>query len=139
MEPNFAMLTKRAKESALERLPSMPTQSTLEAWEAFQQALEEVEASECAHEEADSWDWVIYHGKALALCSNLPTSVVSQAEESAIECGGIAEAFESGGLGGLACLVAYWIIYQAVSEAIEEARDELLELAQGQIDNLGAL
>jgi hypothetical protein len=139
MEPNWAMLTKRAKESALERLPAMPTQSTLEAWEAFRQALEEVETSECAHEEADSWDLVIYHGKALALCANLPTSVVSEAEAQAIECGGIVEAFESGGLGGLACLVAYWIVYQAVSEAIEEARQELLELAQGQIDNLGAL
>ena len=139
MEPNFAMLTKRAKESALERLPAMPTQGALEAWEAFRQALEEVEASDCAHEVADSWDWVIYHGKALAICSNLPTSVVSQAEECAIECGGVQEAFESGGLGGLACLVAYWIIHQAVYAAIEEARDELLELAQGQIDNLGAL
>jgi hypothetical protein len=139
MEPNLAMLTKRAKESALERLPAMPTKSTLEAWEDFRQALEEVEPSDCAHEEADSWDWVIYHGKALALCANLPTSVVSEAEAQAIECGGIDEAFESGGLGGVACLVAYWIIYQAVSEAIEEARQELLGLAQGQIDNLVAM
>jgi hypothetical protein len=66
----------------------------------------------------------------------LPSSLVSDAESMASECGGIQEAFESGGRGGIACLIAYWIIHQAVQDAMELAKEELLELAQDQIDNL---
>ena len=135
---SYSGLIKRAKEDALEAMPDLPKAGTLESWQAFLDAVESIDANDVAHESADSWDWVIYYGKALEVCAMLPSSVVDQAESMVIDCGGIGEAFESGGLGGVASLVAYWIIYQAVSEAVEEVKEELIELAQSQIDNLGA-
>lgn len=133
---SYSELIKRAKDDALEAMPDLPKTGTLESWQAFLDSVESVEASEVAHNSADSWDWVIYTGQALELCAMLPSSVVDQAESMVIDCGGIGEAFESGGLGGVASLVAYWIIYQAVSEAVDEAKEELIELAQSQLDNL---
>jgi hypothetical protein len=136
MDINYRNLEARAKDAALEYMPAMPKQNTLEAWQDYVEQLEAVDSYECAHESADSWDWVIYYGMALQLCSVLPSNIVGQAENMAQECGGIEEAFERGGLSGVACLVSYWICHEAVQCAIEAARDELLELAEGQIENL---
>ena len=133
---SYSGLIKRAKDDALEAMPDLPKTGTLESWQSFLDSVESVEPGDVAHESADSWDWVIYHGKALELCAMLPSRVVDEAESMVIDCGGIGEAFENGGLGGVACLVAYWIINQAVAEAVEEAKEELIELAQSQIDNL---
>lgn len=136
MDINYRNLEARAKDAALEYMPAMPKQNTLEAWQAYVNELEAIEPSECAHESADSWDWVIYYGMAMQLCSVLPSSVVGQAEQMAQDCGGIEEAFEIGGVAGVACLVAHWIVYDAISAATDNAREELLELANGQIENL---
>ena len=136
---SYSGLIERAKQDALDAMPDLPKVNSLEAWQVFLENVEAIESSEVAHESADSWDWVIYHGQALELCAMLPSSLVSDAESMVSECGGIQEAFESGGLGGVACLIAYWIIYQAVQDAVELAKEELLELAQDQIDNLEAV
>jgi hypothetical protein len=133
---SYTKLFERARQDAQDAMPDLPKTNTLEAWQSFLDSIESVESGDIAHESADSWDWVIYHGQALELCVMLPSSLVSDAESMASECGGIQEAFESGGLGGVACLIAYWIIYQAVQDAVELAKEELLELAQSQIDNL---
>ena len=133
---SYSGLIARAKQDAQEALPELPKVNTIEAWQAFLESVEAVDSGDVAHESADSWDWVIYHGKALELCAVLPSSFVSDAERQALDCGGINEAFESGGLGGVACLVAYWVIYQAVQDAMEIAKEELAELAQNQLDNL---
>jgi hypothetical protein len=133
---SYTKLFERARQDAKDAMPDLPKTNTLEAWQTFLDSVESVESGDIAHESADSWDWVIYNGQALELCSVLPSSLINEAESMASECGGIQEAFESGGLGGVACLIAYWIIYQAVQDAVELAKEELLELAQSQIDNL---
>jgi hypothetical protein len=133
---SYTKLFERARQDAQDAMPDLPKTNTLEAWQSFLDSIESVESGDIAHESADSWDWVIYHGQALELCAMLPSSLVSDAESMASECGGIQEAFESGGLGGVACLIAYWTVYQAVQDAVELAKEELLELAQSQIDNL---
>ena len=133
---SYSGLIARAKQDAKEAMPDLPKVNTYEAWQAFLESVEAVDSGDVAHESADSWDWVIYHGKALELCAVLPSSFVSDAERQALDCGGINEAFGSGGLGGVACLVAYWVIYQAVQDEVEIAKEELAELAQNQLDNL---
>ena len=133
---SYSELIKRAKQDALESMPDLPKVGTLESWQAFLDTVEGVELGDVAHESADSWDWVIYHGKALELCAILPSSIVDDAESMASDCGGIGDAFERGGLGGVACLVAFWAIYQAVSDAVEEVKEEMIELAQVQIENM---
>ena len=133
---SYSGLITRAKQDAKEAMPELPKVNTIEAWQAFLESVEAVESGDVAHESADSWDWVIYHGQALELCAMLPSSLVSDAESQALDCGGINEAFESGGIGGIACLVAYWVIYLAVQDEVEIAKEELTELAQSQLDNL---
>jgi hypothetical protein len=136
MDINYRNLEARAKDAALEYMPAMPKQDTLEAWQDYVEQLEAVYSYECAHESADSWDWVIYNGMAMQLCSVLPSSVVAEAEEKAAEYADIHGVFEQGGLSGVACLIAYWICHEAVQCAVEAAREELLELAESQIENL---
>ena len=133
---SYSHLIKRAKADALEYMPDLPKFGTVEAWQAFLESVESVESGDCAHESADSWDWVIYPGKALELCAMLPSSLVNAAESMASDCGGIQDAFESGGLGGVACLVAYWVIYQAVADTIEDVKEDLIDLAQTQLYNM---
>jgi hypothetical protein len=136
MEITFRNLENRATSDAREYMPALPVENTRAAWESFQDSLDSIDASDCAHESADSWDWVIYHGHALRLCADLPASVVGEAESAASDCGGIQAAFDSAGLAGVASQVAYWIVYRAVCDAIETARDELTELAQAQIERI---
>lgn len=136
MEINYRNLEARAKDTALEYMPSMPKQNTLEAWQAYSQALMDLESTEIANEEADSWDWVIYYGQAMDLCANVPSSILHRAETMVQECGNVEYEFESGGLYGVACVCAYHIVYFAICEAVENLREELLELANGQIENL---
>lgn len=135
MEPNWANLNTRAKASAQEFMPSLPTENTLEAWEAFAEALEALDPSEFAHAEADSWDWVIYYGQAMQLCTQVPSSVLHEAEAMMQDAGGVNDVFESAGLYGVACQCAYWIVFQIVFDLMEEARLELLELADAQVQS----
>lgn len=133
---SYSNLLKRAKSDAQESMPDLPKTGTIESWQAFLDTVESIDSSDVAHESADSWDWVIYHGKALEVCTLLPRSVVDEAESRLLDCGGVEDAFKNGGLGGVACLVAYWSIYQAVSDEVETLKEELIDLAQSQIDNL---
>jgi len=133
---SYSYLLNRAKSDAQEYMPEFPKTGTIESWQTFLDAVESIEPGEAAHESADSWDWVIYHGKALELCAVLPRSVVGEAESMMLECGSVGEAFENGGLGGVASLIAYWVVYQAVLDEVEALQEELIDLAQSQIDNL---
>ena len=136
MDINYRNLKARAKDEALEYMPATPQLNTLEAWQEYIEQLEAIDSSDRAHEAADSWDWVIYNGMAMQLCSVLPSSMISQAENMAQECGGVQDAFESGGIAGVACLVAYWVCFDEIQCAIETAREELLEMADAQMQNL---
>lgn len=136
MEISYRKLQSRAASDAREYMPALPVENTRAAWEAFQDSLDSIDASDCAHESADSWDWVIYHGQAMQLCHILPSNIVGEAESESNDCGGIQSAFESAGLAGVASLVAYWIVYRAVCDAIETVREEMTELAQAQIEGI---
>lgn len=104
------------------------------AEEAFEEAqrngtdIEDLDIYEEAHLAADSTDLVIYTHHALALCDAVDGDTLSMAEEQVLDVSGaegIFEAFQRGGLGGVACLTAYWIVYQACAEALEEKLEEL--------------
>lgn len=137
MEPNWVNLKSRAKQSAQEFMPSLPTQNTLEAWEAYAEALEALDSSEFAHDEADSWDWVIYYGQAMQLCTQVPSSVLHEAEAKAQDVGGVDDWFERAGLYGVACHCAYLIVFDVVFSVTEQTRLELIELADAQVQSLG--
>jgi hypothetical protein len=121
---------KRAKESARDLLPELPSVNTFEAWQDFQNQVEDFDISDAAHMEADSWDTVIYHYKAMTLCSDVPTSVLHEAESQWEDCSDGTTA----GLYELASALAYWIIYAELIEAMQELQSELIDLAQNQMD-----
>lgn len=138
MEPNYRNLLIRAKDAAHDHVPALPKANTLESWQDYEESLLGLESSEIASEEADSWDWVIYHSKALALCVDVPSHLLANAEQNLLDSGDSESQFLYGGLYGLASACAYHIVYAAICESVEELRDELLELVANQVENLSA-
>ena len=128
-------ITQRAKGYAQERMPDFPKESTIDSWESFIDELESLDAFEIAHESAE-WDWVIYYHRALELCQAVPSAVLHEAESEWHDlCGpdGIDDSF---GLYEMACQLANLIVTRAIVEAVEECRDELLELANDKLDQM---
>jgi hypothetical protein len=121
---------KRAKESARDLLPELPSVNTFEAWQDFQNQIEDFDIADAAHTEADSWDTVIYHYKAMTLCSDVPTSVLHEAESQWEDCGD----GKTAGLYELASTLAYWIVYAELIDAMQELQSELIDLAQNEMD-----
>ena len=127
---NYNDVQKRAKESARDMLPELPSVNTFDAWQDFQSQIEDFDISDAAHIEADSWDTVIYHYKAMTLCSDVPTSVLHNAESQWEDCSD----GKTAGLSELASAIAYWIVYAELIEALQELQSELIDLAQNQMD-----
>lgn len=106
--------------------------NTYESWEKYLGELSDCEdnASEEAHIQADSWDTVIYTYKALAIVSDVDGYTLDNAEEQMTDCGFTFESF-----GQTVTTLAYWIVYNAVYDAIMEQIEELRELAAAQQEN----
>jgi hypothetical protein len=92
-----------------------------------------------AHERADSWDWVIYHYKARIMVEAAPSDSLSQAEEQVAESADIAETFRANGLYGLCGLVAYWLAYEAISDACRDACEERLETLEEELNRVSEI
>jgi len=129
----YTAIQKRAKQDALDRMPDLPKESTYEAWESYVAELEALDAYEVAHESAE-WDWVIYHYRAMELCQAVPTSVLHDAESEYDDMGGFGDL--NVGLYELASHLAHIIVTREIVDAIEQCRDDLLELANEKLDQL---
>ena len=97
---NYSELMKRAENVAVE---------IMEHAETLDDAIDRVV-------ESCDWDWTIYNGMAMELCANVPNDLLSEAEEMVNDTGGISEHV---GLYEHASLVAYWIVWGAVSRCVE--------------------
>jgi len=108
----------------------------IEDWIAQGEPVEDFDIFDAAHAEADGMDWVIYTHHALALCDAVSGSELGEVEEQVLDIGreGIAEAFRQGGLGGVACLTAYWIVHRAVVSALEAEVERVIEEQAEQAD-----
>lgn len=138
---NEYTLTKRAEASAKYWIEDQTNHLLIKAkesnlWTDWQALIEELEGlqnndmQDFSHEESDSWDWGVYHHKALKLCANVWSSTLEEAEEDWRECGVEAEGFyETAGQ------IAYWIIYQAVLKACDDELAGMLELAESLQEN----
>jgi hypothetical protein len=141
------MLT-RAKQDAKESIEFLVSFAkakainTFDGWADYINSLEALDLSEMAHESAESWDTVIYHGKAIQLCIDMPSGEFGAAEEVYLECNG--RAVEGVYLGGnsqpvglfeMASGVAYWAVFHAVSDALQAEIDGCIELAESLQDN----
>lgn len=128
----YTQVKTRAAQSALDLLPELPTVNTQDAWQAYADALDAFDVYDAAHTEADSWDTVIYYYKAMALCIDVPTSILQEAESQWADCGDKT----TEGLNELSSTLAYWIVCAELTEAMESLRYELLELCHNQMESL---
>jgi hypothetical protein len=135
MTITYKAICDRALEDARERMPEWPKANTIDAWEGFMHDLEDLDAHEIAHECSD-WDWVIYYARALELCQAVPPSVLHEAESQWHDMCGPDTIDDSFGLYEMACQLAAIIVTDEIVQAVETVREELLELAHAQLDNL---
>lgn len=135
--PTYAEIRERAKDSAKYLVDescdfqSAAKENTYDAWESYLESLNDFDVYDAAHSEADSWDVVVYSGKALDLINNTWSSELAQAEESMGDTGFQYEDFSQ-----TCCTLAYWIVYHAVAEAIESYIDDMRELAANMQENV---
>jgi len=124
-------IQKRAKQDALDAMPDFPKESTAKAWESYIAELEAIDAYEIAYQSAE-WDWCIYYYRAMELCQAVPSYVLHNAESEWEEY----STAQGTGLYELAAHLAHIIVTREIVDAIEQYREELLELAN---DKLGQL
>ena len=74
--------------------------------------------------ESCEWDWVIYYGKAMDLCTNVPSDILDNAESMVADCCMVNENTD---LYSHACAVAFWIVHNAVSAQLDQLINETEE------------
>lgn len=131
-------ITTRAKQSALDILPDLPKENTLESWESFQDALESMrdDSHDLAWQEVDSWDWSIYTHYGIKVLDCLPLEELNQAESEFFDLWGGESIDTLTSVWDMASRVAFLALVNAMCEALETAIDELSDLAETQIENL---
>jgi len=137
----YNRILERAKQDALEAMPDFPnlvglstSDDIYEAWEAFQQEVEDIDAYEVANESSE-WDWVIYYHRAMELCHAVPSDVLHEAESQWADMYGIDSIDDQFGLFELAAQLANLIVVSEIAQAVEQAKEELIDLAQTNMDS----
>lgn len=134
--PTYAEIRERAKGAAKCLIDescdfkSAMNENTYDSWETYLESLDAFDVYDAAHMEADSWDVVIYSGKALDLINNTWQSEIDRAEESMQDTG-----FEFQDFAQTCTVLAYWIVYHALTEALEAYVDDMRDLASNMQDN----
>jgi len=132
MTITYKAIRERAMDDARDYMPGLPKQNTLAAWESFQQDVESLDAHEIAHESCE-WDWIVYYNRALELCQAVPSAVLHEAESEFDDMGGT-ENMTSVGLYEIAVQLAATIVTREIIEAAERIKDELIDLAENQVE-----
>jgi len=131
MTITYKAIQDRAESDARERMPDLPTENTFVAWESFQQAVEDLDAIEIAHESCE-WDWVIYYARAMELCQAVPSDVLNDAEQEFEDMGGT-EYMPSVGLYEIAVQLAAIIVTREIVDQVERIKDELIDMAENKM------
>jgi len=131
MTITYKAIRERAMDTARDYMPGLPKQNTLAAWESFQADVEALDAHEIAHESCE-WDWVVYYNRAMELCQAVPSDVLENAEQEFDDMAGF-ENMETPGLYELAFHLAAIIVTREIAEAVESAKDELIDMAENQM------
>ena len=134
MTITYKAIQDRAAKDALEYMPDVPRQNTFDAWESYQNEVEALDAYEIAHESCE-WDWVIYYHRAMELCQAVPSDVLCDAESELLDMG-FNGLNENWGLYEMAVQLAAIIVTREIADAVEQAKDELIDLAETQMENL---
>lgn len=134
----FNEITERCKQSAKDMLPDMPKENTLTAWEDWCDDLENMrdELSDLAWQEVEHWDWAIYTHYGMQILDCLPMDVADQAESEFFDLYGDSPIDTLTSVWDMASRIAYLALVACMSEALDEAIQDCLDLAETQIENL---
>jgi len=128
-------ILERAQECAKDAMPEFPKSNTVNAWEEFQIAVEDVDELDTAHEMSE-WDWVIYFHHAMQLCQEVPMEVLHGAESDWHDMGMKDNLEENFGLYEYASQLAAIIVTNQIGLAVANMKAELVDLAENQMMNL---
>lgn len=131
----YVSILERAEQCARDAMPDFPKKDSQELWESYIANLESIDSYEVAHESGE-WDWAIYYHRAMELCQAVPNGILSQAEDEAYEVYDFDRHSKNFGLYEMAVLLATQIVTREIVDAIEQVREELLELASDKLDQL---
>ena len=130
-------ILERCKGDIAEILPGLPKENTCEAWERFRDDLEAIrEDSHCYAGDVDAWDWSIYTHYGIKILYGLPMEIEQQAESDFFDCMGSQPIDSLNDAFDMASRIAYhalWIIFR---DTLEEMAQELIDLAETQLENM---
>jgi len=138
----YAQVTERCKDIALDLTPVLPTNGTLESWQAFETELDNVESDlyALASEAVENTDWAIYTHFGWKILHVMPQSAIDDAESQFIEYNGSLTLEESCGgtfdIWSLQSSIAFFLLLNLVQDKLREALKELRELADQAIYNI---
>ena len=134
----YCDIVERCKGDIAEILPGLPKENTCEAWERFLDDLEAIrDDSHCyAGESIQHRDWTIYTHYGIKILYGLPMDIERQAEEDFFDCMGgepinsLNDAFD------MAHRIAIFALEVVFRLTLEEMAQELIELAETQLENM---
>ena len=136
----YREIETRCKDATKELAPDMPTKNTLEAWESFLDELESFDVHEGVNEYVESWDWSIYTHFGWKILHCAPQSMIDDAESAYLELNHGIEVQELEGgtfdIWSLQSSIAYFVLVNMVQDELNGLIQELIELAETQIDNM---
>lgn len=135
----YSEIETRCKEAAKELTPSLPTENTIEAWEAFEQELEDFDTNQ-VWEHVEGWDWSIYTNFGWKILHTVPQSRIDDAESQWLEFNHGMEVQDIAGgfdIWTIQSSIAFHVLIAWVGEEIQSLIVELQEVADMAIQNLG--
>lgn len=131
-------ITKRCKNDVLDYVPEIPKENTFEAWESYIDTLESFrdEIYDYASQSVESWDWTIYTHYGLKILDALPLEVCQRAESDFFDLWGSEPIDTLNDPWDMASRIAYFALFNTWQECAQECVEELLELANNQIENM---
>ena len=134
----YSEIVERCKFDAKEILPDLPKQNTPEAWESFRDGLETIREDSYCHaaDVVQHWDWAIYTHYGIKILYGLPFDIERQAEQEFFDLWGSETIDSLNDVWDMASRIAMVALEIIFRETLEEMAQELIELAETQLENL---
>ena len=134
----YCEIVARCKADATDYLPDLPKENTVEAWESFLDELETIRDDSHYHagECVQSWDWAIYTHYGWKILFALPSDIERQAESEFFDVWGHGTIDSLDDCWDMASKIACFALEIIFRETLEEMAQELIELAESQLENL---
>lgn len=131
-------IVARCKSDIAEILPDLPKENTCEAWESFKNVLEEIHMDSHCHasDSVQHWDWAIYTHYGIKILYGLPMETERQAEQEFFDCMGSEPIDSLNNVFDMALRIAGFALEIIFRETLEEMAQELIDLAETQLENM---